>query len=329
MKAPEFWQQGGAMGAMLSPLGALYGLGGRLRAALARPYRAPVPVICVGNLTMGGTGKTPVVIDLLQRLAARGVAVHAVTRGYGGTEKGPHRIDLAQDRAKRVGDEPLLLAAHAPVWVSRNRAAGIRAAVAAGAGAIVTDDGFQNPGFAKDLSFVVVDAQAGFGNGRVFPAGPLREPVARGLARADAVVMMGEGAAPDFDGPVLRAALEPRESGISLAGARVFAFAGIGRPEKFFDTVRRLGAEVVDYEGFPDHHHYTGSMVNRLVARADEQGLTTVTTEKDMVKMPPSMRGVIWPVPVGVTWDDEVGADEVGGDEMAVEALLDRVLDIG
>ena len=316
MKAPEFWQNGGAMGAVLSPLGALYGLGGRVRAALARPYRAPVPVICVGNLTLGGTGKTPVAIDLLQRLMARGVAVHAVTRGYGGTEKGPHRIDVKEDHPKRVGDEPLLLASHAPVWVARDRAAGIRAAIAAGAGAIVTDDGFQNPGFVKDLSVVVVDAEARFGNGRVFPAGPLREPVEHGLARADAVVMMGQGAAPDFDGPVLRATLEPRVSGISLAGARVFAFAGIGRPEKFFETVRRLGAEVVDCEGFPDHHRYTGAMVNRLVARADGQGLTTVTTEKDMVKMPPSMRGVIWPVPVGVAWDDEA----------AVEGMLDRLL---
>lgn len=316
MKAPEFWQQDGRMGAILSPLGALYGLGGRLRVAFTKPYRAPVPVICVGNLTVGGTGKTPVAIDLLQRLGARGVLVHAVTRGYKGTEKGPHLIDVTQDRPKRVGDEPLLLAAHAPVWVARDRAAGIRAAVAAGAGIVVTDDGFQNPGFAKDLSFVVVDAQAGFGNGRVFPAGPLREPVARGLARADAVVMMGEGAAPAFDGPVLRAALEPRESGMSLEGARVFAFAGIGRPEKFFDTVRSLGADVVDSEGFPDHHRYTGSMINRLVARADEQGLTCVTTEKDMVKMPPSMRGVIWPVPVGVAWEDEA----------AIKALLDWVL---
>ncbi len=315
MKAPDFWRTGGAMAAALSPLGALYGWGARVRALLARPYEAPVPVICVGNLTLGGTGKTPVVIDLLQKLAARGVVVHAVTRGYGGTERGPHRINLKEDRAKRVGDEPLLLAAHAPAWVARDRAAGIRAAVAAGAGAVVTDDGFQNPGFAKSLSLVVVDGEAGFGNGRVFPAGPLREPVARGLARADAVVVMGPGDAPAFDGPLLRAGLEPRASGMSLEGARVFAFAGIGRPEKFFDTVRALGAEVVDCEGFPDHHRYTGSMVNRLIARADEQGLQVVTTEKDMVKMPPSVRGIIWPVPVGVAWEDEG----------AVEALLDGV----
>lgn len=316
MKAPDFWQRDGALALALSPFGVLYGLGGRVRAALARPYRAPVSVICVGNLTLGGAGKTPVVIDLIQRLIARRVAVHAVTRGYGGVEKGPHRIDVKEDRARRVGDEPLLLAAHAPVWVARNRAAGIRAAIAAGAEVIVTDDGFQNPGYAKDLSLVVVDAEVGFGNGRVFPAGPLREPLERGLARADAVVVMGQGAAPAFDGPVLRAVLEPRESGMSLKDARVFAFAGIGRPEKFFDTVRALGADIVDCEGFPDHHRYTGSMVNRLVARADQQGLTPVTTEKDMVKMPPSMRGVIWPVPVGVAWDDAA----------RVEALLDRVL---
>lgn len=317
MRPPRFWQEDGAAARLLAPAGALYALAGRTRAGLARPYRAPVPVLCVGNLTMGGTGKTPVAIDLIERLRARGLAVHAVTRGYGGTERGPHRVDLRADGAGRVGDEPLLLAAHAPTWVARDRAAGLRAAVAAGAQAAVTDDGFQNPGFAKTLSLVVIDGETGFGNGRVFPAGPLREPVARGLARADAMVLMGAGDAPPFDGPALRAALEPRLSGISLAGARVLAFAGIGRPEKFFETVRGMGAEVVDTESFPDHHAYTGAMVNRLLARARERDLTVVTTEKDMVKMPPSTRGRIWPVPVGVVWAD-------GG--AGVERLLDRAL---
>lgn len=317
MKAPGFWTRDTMLARALSPLGALYALAGRARRAFARPWRAPVPVICVGNLTLGGAGKTPVAIDLARRLAARGVAVHAVTRGYGGTEKGPYRIDVRNDGPGRVGDEPLLLAAHVPTWVSRDRAAGMRAAVAAGAGALVADDGFQNPGFAKDLSVVVIDGGAGVGNGRVFPAGPLREPVARGLARADAVVVMGEGGAsvPAFAGPVLRAHLAPRLSGMSLEGMRVLAFAGIGRPEKFFATVRAMGAEVVDRESFPDHHRYTGAMVNRLIARAEEQGLTPVTTEKDMVKMPPSARGRIWPVPVDVVWEDEG----------AVEALLDGV----
>jgi len=274
-----------------------------------------VPVICVGNLTLGGTGKTPVAIDIIKRLKARDVAVHAVTRGYGGSEVGPHHINLREDGPKRVGDEPLLLAAHAPTWVARDRAAGIRAAVAAGAQVVVTDDGFQNPGFAKMLSLIVVDGGAGFGNGRVFPAGPLREPVAQGLSRADAVIVMGEGAAPAFDGPALHAGLVPRTSGMSYDGLRVFAFAGIGRPEKFFDTLRGMGAEVVDSEGFPDHHAYTGTMINRLIDRAEVQGLTPVTTEKDMVKMPPSTRGRIWPLPVSVEWDDEG----------AVEALLDSL----
>lgn len=305
MKPPAFWTEDGALARILTPFGALYGLGGRLRRGLARPYHAPVPVICIGNLTLGGTGKTPVAIDVIERLTARGLTVHAVTRGYGGTEKGPHRLDLRHDGPKRVGDEPLLLAAHAPTWVARNRAAGIRAAVAAGADAIVTDDGFQNPGFAKTLSLVVMDGETGFGNGRVFPAGPLREPVAQGLARAGALVVMGPGAAPDFSGVTLRAGLEPRFSGMSLAGARVLAFAGIGRPEKFYDTLRGMGANIVDTESFPDHHAYTGSMVNRLLARAEEQELMVVTTEKDMVKMPPSTRGRIWPVPVGVAWDDD------------------------
>ncbi len=316
MKAPGFWRKGGMLPVLLSPFGAIYALGGRLRHRFATPYRAPIPVICVGNLTLGGTGKTPTAIDLIQRLNARGVTVHAVTRGYGGSERGPRRIDVAQDSARRVGDEPLLLAAHAPTWVAKDRATGMRAAVAAGAEVLVLDDGFQNPGFAKDLSLVVVDGEAGFGNGRVFPAGPLREPVMQGLARANAVVMMGTGDISTFDTPVLRARLEARESGMSFDGERVFAFAGIGRPEKFFATLRGMGAKIMDSEAFPDHHVYTGAMVNRLIARADEQMLIAVTTEKDMVKMPPSVRSVVWPVPIGIEWDDEA----------AIEALLDRVL---
>lgn len=314
MRAPRFWQEGGWPGTVLAPLGWLYDLAGRMRRRRATPYRAPVPVICVGNLSLGGAGKTPTVIDLLHRLDARGIAAHAVTRGYGGSERGPHRVDV-RDRPARVGDEPLLLASHAPTWVARDRAAGIRAALAAGAQAIVLDDGFQNPGVAKDLSIIVVDGGSGFGNGRVFPAGPLRETVTSGLARADAVLVIGDDFEVATSLPVLRAGLEVRYHGPPLEGQAVFAFAGIGRPGKFFDTVRGMGARVVDVEAFPDHHVYSGTMANRLLARGDEQLAHTVTTEKDMVKLPPSMRGKIWPVPVALAYEDETG----------IEALLDTV----
>ena len=307
MKAPAFWRTGGAASVALAPLGWLYGAATRARLAVGRPYRAPVPVFGVGNLTAGGTGKTPTVVAILSRLAERGIEAHAVTRGHGGTEKGPLRVDPVAHRADAVGDEPLLLSAHAPTWVARDRAAGVRAAVEAGARAVVLDDGHQNPSVAKDLSIVVVDAEAGFGNGRMIPAGPLREPVRTGLARADAVLLIGEGevALPGYDGLVLRGRLRPRFSGISLSGARVFAFCGIGRPEKFFDTVRAAGAVVVDSESFPDHHRYAPRMVERLLARADGQGLMAVTTEKDMVKLPPSVIGSVWPVPVGMVPEDE------------------------
>ena len=317
MKAPEFWRTGGLLSQLLAPAGALYALAGRVRRKLAAPYHAPVPVICVGNLTVGGTGKTPTVIDLLQRLQARGIEVHAVSRGYRGSEHGPLRVDMDMHTPVDVGDEPLLLAAFAPTWVSLDRAAGVRAAVEAGAQAIIFDDGHQNPSVGKSLSIVVIDATVGFGNGRVIPAGPLREPIAEGLLRADAALLIGEGSVllSSFEKPILRATFIPRVSGLDLNGKRVFAFAGIGRPKKFFDMLRDMGAVVADTEAFPDHHIYDARLVERLLARADEQGLTAVTTEKDMVKLPRSVIGKIWPVPILLTYNN---VD-------AVEDLLDRI----
>src|SRR6266581_3144124 len=198
MRAPEFWHAGGGpmsglAAGLLAPLGAGWDAASRLRRALARPYRAAVPVICVGNLVAGGSGKTPVVLTLAASIASTGVAVHIVTRGYGGRLGGPVRVDPARHDAEAVGDEALLLAGCAPCWVARDRAAGVREAVATGAGAILLDDGFQNPAIDKDLALVVVDAEYGFGNGRVIPAGPLREPAVSGLARAGAIVLIGDG----------------------------------------------------------------------------------------------------------------------------------------
>src|SRR5438477_9577414 len=197
----------------------------------------------------------------------RGIAVHVVTRGYGGDLPGPVRIDPARHDANAVGDEALLIAARTPCWVARDRAAGIAAAAEAGAAAILLDDGFQNPSVAKDLSLVVIDAEYGFGNGRVMPAGPLREPVAAGLARADAVVLIGDAPTPsELSGascPVLRAAVEP-VNGERFRNARLVAFAGIGRPEKFFATVRRLGGQLAATQSFPDHHPYRPDEIARL-----------------------------------------------------------------
>ena len=329
MRAPGFWsnppEAPGLAARLLTPLGWLWASAGRLRRRLAHPARAPIPVICVGNLTAGGAGKTPTVIALLAALNARGVAAHAVTRGHGGRERGPHRVDPLRDDAARVGDEPLLLAAWAPVWVARDRAAGAMAAARAGAAVAVLDDGHQNPGVAKDLSLVVVDAGAGFGNGRLIPAGPLRETVAEGLARADAVALIGEDAEaqatlarwPALAAlPVLRARLRPLATGLPLDGAAVVAFAGIGRPDKFFATLRSLGARLLAAHAFPDHAPYAPRVLRRMVAEARAADAMLVTTEKDAARLPPAFRAEVMALPVRLAFDDPA----------ALEALLDRII---
>ncbi len=307
MRPPAFW--GGAPSApglvahLLGPLAWIWAAVTRRR--MARPgVRVGVPVICVGNLTVGGAGKTPTVAALLGMLAARGVAAHVVSRGHGGSLAGPLRVDAARHTARDVGDEPLLLAALAPVWIGRDRVAAARAAAAAGARALVLDDGFQNPGLAKDLSIVVIDAGYGFGNGRVMPAGPLREPVAAGLARADLVLALGDPARLRADWPdlarveVIEAALRPLATGMDWAGLRAFAFAGIGRPEKFFATLRGLGAEVVATHAFADHAVYDPRMLARLAHDARAAGAQLVTTEKDAVRLPLGFRARVLVVPV-------------------------------
>ncbi|MEO5336113.1 MAG: tetraacyldisaccharide 4'-kinase [Magnetospirillum sp. WYHS-4] len=299
MRAPDFWQQDGRLAALLGPLGSLYGLGLRARFAFATPWSAPVPVVCVGNLTMGGAGKTPVALDLARRLPD----VHFLSRGYGGRETGPLRVDPAVHGPDRVGDEPLLLAQRAPTWVAADRVAGARAAVAAGAKFLVMDDGFQNPSLAKDFSLVVVDGEAGFGNARVFPAGPLREPVAQGLARAQAVVLVGENRhGLDFGNlPVLRACVTPGPEAAGLRGRELVAFAGLGRPEKFFATLRGLGCRLAEARPFPDHHPYTEADLKSLAAR----GLPLVTTAKDAVRLPPGWRARVEVLTIALSWDDD------------------------
>ncbi len=314
MRAPAFWSRPpGLAAAALAPLGALYAAATARR--VARPgARVGAPVICVGNLTAGGTGKTPTVVALAQRLVARGVAVHVVTRGHGGRHRGPLRVDAAVHSARDVGDEPLLLSAFAPTWVSRDRAAGAHAAVEGGAQAIVLDDGFQNPALVKDLSIVVVDAEAGFGNRRVIPAGPLREPVAAGLARADLTLTIGDGeVALPHPPPRLRGRLVPLATGMDWAGVPVFAFAGIGRPEKFFDTLRGLGADLRGTEGLADHQPLTPALLRRLGARAAALGAQPVTTEKDAVRLPPALRGQVLVLPVRLELDGWSSLDAAFG----------------
>jgi tetraacyldisaccharide 4'-kinase len=316
--APAFWgQPPGLLAELLLPVGTAWDAVGRLRRALSRPYRSPAPVVCVGNLVIGGAGKTPVVLALAARFAARGIAAHIVTRGYGGRLKGPLRVDPALHDTAAVGDEALLLAAAAPCWIARDRPAGMRAAVAAGARLLLLDDGLQNPTFCKDLSLAVVDAGYGFGNGRVIPSGPLRENLTRGLSRADAAVLVGT----DANGsslanleavgiPLLRAVLTPI-AGERLAGSRLLAFAGIGRPEKFFASLRSVGAQLVEMRAFPDHCRFRDSELDRLRRDAERAGARLVTTAKDIVRISPANRLGLEVLDVEIEWQDSAALDEL------------------
>lgn len=330
MRAPEFWRTDGALSRALLPVGFALGAMARLRWSLVKPWRASVPVVVVGNLVAGGAGKTPIAISLAIELGRRGRRVHCLTRGYGGRLAGPVRVDPARHTAADVGDEALLLAQHAPCWVAADRPLGARMATGEGADILVLDDGFQNPALAADLSLVVVDGAYGFGNGRVMPAGPLREPIADGLARAGAVVLMGQdeaGVLPVIEAerpslPVLRARLLPGPEGDGFAGRRVLAFAGIGRPEKFFRMLADLRADLVGRESFADHHRYTPDEIMRLVERASQLRASTVTTAKDAQRLPPEARAMVEVLTVGVGWKDPVSLDRVltpilGGRERA------------
>lgn len=315
--APRFWgEPPGILANLLLPIGGAWDAAGRWREALCRPYRSPVPVVCIGNMVAGGAGKTPVTMALASLCAARGIAAHIVTRGYGGRLGGPVRVDPAHHDASAVGDEAMLLAACAPTWVARDRAAGTRAAASAGARLVLLDDGFQNPTICKDLSLVVVEAAYGFGNGRVIPAGPLRERFARALSRADAVVLLGGEA--DVGSlerlvscgvAVLHASVAPI-AGERLAGASLLAFAGIGRPEKFFGMLRSLGVDLVDARPFPDHHRYRRKEIDQLFRDAEQAHARLVTTAKDIVRVPPARRRSIEVLDIEIRWRD--GAALVG-----------------
>lgn len=334
MKTPAHWSTDpanpGLTARLLAPLAAIWRLASNLRLRSGRTEIAPVPVLCIGNLIAGGSGKTPMAAALLQRLSARGVAAHVVSRGYGGRLKGPHLVDPSQDTVQDVGDEPLMLSAIGPVWVSRDRVAGARIAAAQGAQLVLLDDGFQNPSLAKDASIIMVDAVAGFGNGRIIPAGPLREPIAQGLGRADLTVLVGEADDraralvkwPSLSTtPRVDARLVPLQTGIIDQGDRVMAFAGIGYPEKFFSTLRAMGADLIGTQAFPDHHSYSPQILRRLIADARAQDAMLITTEKDAVRLPPAFRREVMTLMVRLEPDDWA----------PIDAIVDRILavDVG
>ncbi len=299
MREPHFWtvtDRGARASApitrlLLTPVSTLYAALGARRIAKASPFKADIPVICVGNLTLGGTGKTPVAENIRSLLTERGMRAATLSRGYRGKLKGPIQVDPALHTAQDVGDEPLLLAQSGEAWIGADRAGAARTMQAAGVEAIVMDDGHQNPSLYKDLSLVVVDGGNPVGNGFVFPKGPLREPVNSGLQRADGVIWIGSQSPPPgtvpHHLPLMRAQLAGKNP---PPQGPLIAFAGIGRPQKFFDTLAEGGGDLSETVPFPDHHAFTAGDVRLLQALASERGARLVTTTKDHVRLPLSLR---------------------------------------
>lgn len=300
MRDPAFWWRGASWQArLLAPVAAVYGAVAAWRMARSGVV-AGVPVICIGNFHTGGAGKTPAAILVAHLLMADGERPVFLSRGYGGAHAGPLEVDPSRHGAADVGDEPLLLSRLAPAIVARDRVAGARLACARGASVIIMDDGFQSPALRKDISLIVIDSRRGVGNGKVFPAGPLRAPLPLQLARTGAMLVIDEprdegrnNIGPLIAGvpfPVWYARFKPQENSCAaVRGARVLAFAGIGDPTRFFATLRAHGAAVVATEIFPDHHPYTDADMQRLIERGRRDGLRLVTTEKDAVRLPPQL----------------------------------------
>jgi tetraacyldisaccharide 4'-kinase len=292
MREPAFWWQPGT-GAVLSPLAGIYGAAAALRMR-ATGHSVGVPVICLGNLTVGGAGKTPAALAVAHILLAGHQRPFFLSRGYGGRWPGPVRVEPSVHSAANVGDEPLLLARLAPTIVARDRLRGAEAARRAGATVIVMDDGFQNPAVAKQLAILLVDGRRGIGNGRVIPAGPLRAPLETQMAHAQAVIFVGPPTnlttvaerARRYNAAIFHGRLEPdRQTVAALAGRKVLAFAGIGDPEKFFVTLTQAGITIGERATFPDHHPYTAAEAQSLIARADAANLVLITTEKDLARL--------------------------------------------
>lgn len=324
MRPPKFWQTGGTAARLLDPLGRIYGAMTAWRLKHTPSETVSVPVISVGNLTVGGTGKTPVVRDLVARLRAAGHQPSVVLRGYGGKLKGPVLVDTYKHSVLDVGDEALMHARDDMTWVARNRADGAKAAIGHGATAIILDDAHQHPTLAKDASLIVVDGATGFGNHRIIPAGPLREDVRAGLARADAVVILGHDRTNLTERlpthlPVFAATLEPSTEAAYLKGRKVVAFAGLGRPEKFFETLSTLGARIVAAHPFDDHHLYQPADIQPILDEAFAIDALPVTTEKDAMRLSPDQRQQVDVLKVAVTWRDA----------SKVDALLQQVLSGG
>lgn len=317
IKAPSFWQNPLPWyGKFFLWISFVYDVAVQRRLKKIRPLKLSVPVICVGNLTMGGTGKTPVAISLAQHFLNQNKKVGFLSRGYGGSEKGPLKINIHHHCAQEVGDEPLLLARVAPTWISKDKIVGARAMIKNGIELIIMDDGHQNPFLFKDISVVVVDGLYGFGNKQIFPLGPLRESLESGLSRADIVVTVR---APSdvliadlkthFAGPILEADAEISLQELVLD--RIFVFCGIGNPQKFLSSLQKLKLNIVGFQGFPDHYFYKAKDITALKKSADLLKASLVTTEKDWVRLEKKDQRYILPVPLILKWKNWAKMEKV------------------
>ncbi len=303
MKTPSFWYTPpGLLSSLLRPLGWLYGKGGEIYQDLKTAQHFSIPIISVGNIICGGSGKTPVAIALAKLLKKKGFKIHFVTRGYGGTVQGPIKVIPSLHTAKEVGDEPLLLVQHAPTWVAKDRRKGVQKAVEEGAELVILDDGHQTSGLHKDISLVVVDLVQGFGNGCVLPAGPLRENLEEGLARATAIIGVGDG---DFatPKPFFRAHTIPRP--FSFSSQKVVAFCGLGFPQKFYKSLKESCVNAVATKSFPDHYAYTEKDLEELQKLARSLQATLVTTRKDWVRLSPSWQQKVQVLDIEIQFEDE------------------------
>lgn len=316
LKTPDFWYRSkdsspSVIEYLMAPISLLYQYGHRINLRTTQSNSVDIPVICIGNVTVGGSGKTPASIAINKIIKEGNLFNNPffLTRGYGGTEPGPRRIEAHED-AKTVGDEPLLLASHSNTIVSVNRYSGSKLAQELGCDCIIMDDGLQNQSLSKSVSFIVINGKMGFGNEKTIPSGPLREPIETAMQRCDAIIMIGQDERDIKDKipehiPIFRAEIKPSQDVKSDKGKDYIAFSGIAYPQKFYDTLEQCGYNVIESKSFSDHHAFTDHDVESLITLANDKNAQLITTEKDYVRLPQNVQQDIKTLPVNLIWHNE------------------------
>ncbi len=311
IKQPQFWKTNNKISMALWPLSLVYRLVTKIREMRAKPFKSQIPVICVGNVNIGGAGKTPVTIEVAKILQEQGKKVAFLSRGYGGYLYGPVRVDLEKHDAKQVGDEPLLLREIAPVYVAKNRTEGLKLISLSETDVIIMDDGLQNPNVVKDMCLLVIDGSYGVGNGQVLPAGPLRESLQAALSKVTATIFIGDDATKmlPLETKIIRAKILPHNHE-KFIGKDVIAFAGIGNPEKFFGSLKELGGNIMKKVSFPDHYMYKEAELENLLKEANECGAMLVTTKKDFVRLDAKYKEKIQYLSIEISFSDKAVLEE-------------------